>query len=156
MLSQAIACVQPPFFQPGNRRHIFCLRTMRLRIDEISTKRIRTEEKMRGIFFLFDYGVNDLSHLVVWIIFKTINVLMTVDASCRLLLLFLSGSLERPTSHTQLKKPLLHKEVSIQRHRKPRYSCEIHVPNRIWQLSPNPRHASARGHNESLEVHSIL
>ena len=62
-------------------------------IDEISIKRIHIEEKIRGHFFyLFAYGVNDLSHLVVFIIFETINVLMTVDASCGLLLLFLSGS----------------------------------------------------------------
>ena len=62
-------------------------------IDEISIKRIYIEEKIRGHFFyLFVHGVNDLSHLVVLIIFETINVLMTVDASCRLLLLFLSGS----------------------------------------------------------------
>ena len=32
-----------------------------------------------------------LSHLVVLIIFETVNVLITVDASCRLLLLFLAG-----------------------------------------------------------------
>ena len=51
------------------------------------------EEKIRGIFFyLFAYGVNDLSLFVVLIKFETINVLMTVDASCRLLLLFLSDS----------------------------------------------------------------
>ena len=39
---------------------------------------------------------------------------------------------QRPTSHTWLKELLLHKEVSIQHPRKPCYSCEIHVPNRIW------------------------
>ena len=56
-----MACVQPPFF----------LRTTRLLIDEISTKRIHIEEKIRGIFvFLFAYGVKDLSHLVVLIMFK--------------------------------------------------------------------------------------
>ena len=49
-------------------------------------------KSVEEIFYLFAYGVNDLSHLVVLIIFETINVLMTVDASCRLLLLFLSGS----------------------------------------------------------------
>ena len=53
-------------------------------IVEISIKKIHIEEKIRG--------VNDLSQLVVLIIFKTINVLMTVDASRRLLLLFLPGS----------------------------------------------------------------
>ena len=60
-------------------------------IDEISIKRIHVEEKIRGHFYLFAYGVNDLSHLVVKVIFEAINVLMT-DASCRLLLVFLSGS----------------------------------------------------------------
>ena len=60
----------------------------------------------------------------------------------------------RPTSH---KKPLLHKEVSIQCRRKPRYSCEIHVPNRILSNSrQNPRHANARGRDESLGLPSIL
>ena len=57
-------------------------------IDEISILKKRFED----IFYLFAYGVNDLSHLVVLIIFETINVLMTVDTSCCLLLLFLSGS----------------------------------------------------------------
>ena len=51
-----------------------------------------SEKRFEDIFYLFAHGVNDLSHLVVLIIFETINVLMTVDASCRLLLLFLSGS----------------------------------------------------------------
>ena len=61
-------------------------------IDEISIKRIHIEEKIREYFLSIAYGVNDLSHLVVLIIFEAINVLMTVNASCRLLLLFLSGS----------------------------------------------------------------
>ena len=56
MLSQAIACVQPPFFCLGTAHVLFFLRTTRLRIvglsDEISTKRIHIEEKIRGIFFL--------------------------------------------------------------------------------------------------------
>ena len=56
------------------------------------SRRFILKEKLENIFFLFAYGVNDSSHLVVFIIFETINVLMTVDASCRLLLLFLSGS----------------------------------------------------------------
>ena len=47
---------------------------------------------MEDMFYLFVYGVSDLSHLVVLIIFETINVLVTVHASRRLLLLFLSGS----------------------------------------------------------------
>ena len=50
------------------------------------------KKRLGEIFYLLAYGVNDLSHLVVLIIFETINVLVTVDASCRLLLLFLSGS----------------------------------------------------------------
>ena len=45
-----------------------------------------------NFFYLFAYGVNDLSHLVVLTLFATVNVLMIVDASCHLLLLFLSGS----------------------------------------------------------------
>ena len=45
------------------------------------------KKRFEDIFNLLAYGVNDLSHLVVLIIFETINVLMTVDASCRLLLL---------------------------------------------------------------------
>ena len=64
-------------------------------IDEISIKRIHIEETFWGhflAFYLFGEGVNDLSHLVVLSIFETISVLRTVDASCRLLLLFLSGS----------------------------------------------------------------
>ena len=61
-------------------------------IDEISIKRIHTEERLEDIFYLSAYGVNDLSQLVVLIIFETINFLMKVDASCRLLLLLLSGS----------------------------------------------------------------
>ena len=49
------------------------------------------KKRLEDIFYLFAYGVNDLSHLVVLIIFETINVLMIVDASCRLLLPFFSG-----------------------------------------------------------------
>ena len=50
-------------------------------------------KSVEEIFYLFAYGVSDLSHLVVLIIFETINDLMT--ASCRLLLLFLSGSSQK-------------------------------------------------------------
>ena len=39
------------------------------------------KNRLEEIFNLFANGVNDLSHLVVLIIFETINVLMTVDAS---------------------------------------------------------------------------
>ena len=42
------------------------------------------------MFYLFAYGVNDLSHLVFLITFETINVLTTVDASC-LSFWFLAG-----------------------------------------------------------------
>ena len=62
-------------------------------IYEIIIKRIHIEEKIRGHFYVYAYGVNDLSHLVVLLIFETINwVLVKVDASSRLLLLFLSDS----------------------------------------------------------------
>ena len=50
------------------------------------------KKRLEDIFYLFAYGVNDLSDVVVLIMFETITVLMTVDASCRLLLLFLFGS----------------------------------------------------------------
>ena len=51
------------------------------------------KKRLEEIFYLFAYAsVNDLSLLVVLITFQTINVLMIVDASCCLLLLFLSGS----------------------------------------------------------------
>ena len=43
------------------------------------------KKRLEEMFYLFAYGVNDLSLLAVLIIFETINVLMTVDASCRLL-----------------------------------------------------------------------
>ena len=33
------------------------------------------KKRLKEIFYLFSCGVNDLSHLVVLIIFKTINVL---------------------------------------------------------------------------------
>ena len=54
-------------------------------IDERSTKGIHIEEKI--IRKLFAYGVDDLSHLVVLIIFETMDVLMNT-ASCCLLCLF--------------------------------------------------------------------
>ena len=50
------------------------------------------KKRLEDIFYLFAYGVNELSHLVVLITFETINVLITVDASCHWLLLFLAGS----------------------------------------------------------------
>ena len=39
------------------------------------------KKRLEDIFYLFAYGVNDLSHLLVLIIFETINVLMTFVAS---------------------------------------------------------------------------
>ena len=57
-----------------------------------ASRRFILKKKLENIFYLFAYGVNDSSHVVVLIIFETINVLIIVDASCRLLLLFLSGS----------------------------------------------------------------
>ena len=39
------------------------------------------KKRLEEMFYLFAYGVNDLSLLAVLIIFETINVLMTVDAS---------------------------------------------------------------------------
>ena len=45
---------------------------------------------------------------------------------------------------------------SIQRRRKPCYEREIHVPKRIWQLSPKSKTRHARGREESLELYSIL
>ena len=51
------------------------------------------KKELENISYKFAYGVNDLSHLVILIIFETINDLMIiVDESCRLLLLFSSGS----------------------------------------------------------------
>ena len=40
------------------------------------------KKRLGNFFNLFAYGANDFSHLVVVIIFETINVLMTIDASC--------------------------------------------------------------------------
>ena len=39
------------------------------------------KKRLEDIFYLLVYGVNDLSHLVLLIIFETINVLMSVEAS---------------------------------------------------------------------------
>ena len=51
------------------------------------------KKRLEGIFHVYAYGVNDLSHLVVLLIFETINwVLVKVAASSRLLVLFLSDS----------------------------------------------------------------
>ena len=38
------------------------------------------KKRLEDIFYLLVYGVNDLSHLVLLIIFETINVLMSVEA----------------------------------------------------------------------------
>ena len=56
------------------------------------SRRFILKKRLENVFYLLAHGVNDFSHLIVLIIFETINVLMTVDASCRLLLLSLSGS----------------------------------------------------------------
>ena len=63
-------------------------------IDEISIKRIHIKEKIRGHFFLSICLRSQwfITPSVVLILFETINVPMIVDASCRFLLLFLSGS----------------------------------------------------------------
>ena len=42
-------------------------------IEEINIKRIHIEEEIRGKFFKFAYGVNDLLHLAVLIIFETLS-----------------------------------------------------------------------------------
>ena len=44
------------------------------------------KKRLEDTFYLFANGINDLSHLVLLIIFETIYVLMTVDATCCLLL----------------------------------------------------------------------
>ena len=63
-------------------------------IDEISTKRIHIEEKIRGIFL--PIWLRSQWFVTPCCQFDHIRngkyVLMTVDASCRLMLLFLSGS----------------------------------------------------------------
>ena len=84
-----------PFFSLGTADVFFLLRTTHLRIvgliDEISTKRIHVEEKIRG-------NLLPICQRSQWFITPCcfdhirINVLMTVDAICSLLLLFLSGS----------------------------------------------------------------
>ena len=54
------------------------------------------------------------------------------------------------------RKPLLHKDVSILIRRKPCKSCEIHAPNRIILISPKYKNRHSWGHEESLELYSIL
>ena len=76
-----------------NRLKLFCIfATIVGLIDEISINRIHIEEKIRGHFL----SVCLRSQLFIkpgcFDHIQTINVLMTVDASCRSLLLFLSGS----------------------------------------------------------------
>ena len=74
-------------------------------IDEISIERIHIKETIRGHFLsICPRSQIDLPHLVVLIIFETINVLMTVDVSCRLLLLFLSGSSQESMLWRTLRK----------------------------------------------------
>ena len=62
----------PPFSGLGTAEVFFFLGTTRLRIVGLSDEITRTKR--------IAYGVNDLSHHVLLIIFKTLNVLMTVDA----------------------------------------------------------------------------
>ena len=50
---------------------------------------------------------------------------------CHVLPYFIKRNQIKGISHIKLEKPLLHKEVSIQRRRKRYYSREIHVPKRI-------------------------
>ena len=62
-------------------------------IDEISIKRIHIKEKIRGHFLSVCLRSQwFITPSAVLILFETINVPMIVDASCRFLLLFLSGS----------------------------------------------------------------
>ena len=62
-----------PFSGPGIADVFFKFARIVGLIDEIKTKRIHIEEKSRGIFYLFAYGVNDLSHLVGFIIVETMK-----------------------------------------------------------------------------------
>ena len=54
-----------------------------------------------------------------------------------------------------LKKPLHHKEVSIQRQRIPRYICEIHVPNRPFPSSKTS-HFQIEAKCEAIDVKMIF
>ena len=81
---------------------------------------------------------------------------MTVDASCRLLLLFLSGSSQRPASHTWFKKPLFTKQSAFNVAGNLVIVVKFTFQIVFGNSRQNPRHASARGHDESLELHSIL
>ena len=51
------------------------------RLMKYASRRFILKKKLENIFYLFAYGVNDSSHLVVLIIFETIDVLMTVHDS---------------------------------------------------------------------------
>ena len=74
---------------------------------------------------------------------------------CHVLPYFIKRN-QRFTSRTQLKKPLLHKEVSIQRRRKPCYSCEIHVPKSkaylvtLPKIQDTPAHEVERSHSSCI------
>ena len=54
-----------------------------------------------------------------------------------------------------LKKPLHHKEVSIQRQRIPRYICEIHVPNRPFPSSKKS-HFQIEAKCEAIDMKMIF
>ena len=76
---------------------------------------------------------------------------MTVDASCRLLLLFLSGSSQRPTSHTWFKKPLFTKQSAFNVAGNLVIVVKFTFQIVFGNSRQNPRHASTRGHDESLD-----
>ena len=63
------------------------------------------KKRLEEIFYLFAYGVNDLSYLVFFITFETINVLRTVDASC-LPFWFLAGKYALDNSSIVCRVPL--------------------------------------------------
>ena len=74
------------------------------------SRRFILKKRLEDVFYLLAYGVNDFSHLIVLIIFETINVLMTVDASCRLLFSvpfwFLAGKYALENSSIVCRLPL--------------------------------------------------
>ena len=61
----------------------------------------------------------------------TVAIILSRFCLCHVLPYFTKRN-QRPTTHTQLKKQSLHKDVSIQRRRNPCYGHEIHVAKRIW------------------------
>ena len=61
-----------------------------------------------------------------------VAIILSRFCLCHVLPYFIKRN-QRPTSHTQLKKQLLHKEVSIQRRRKPCYGFEIQPKSKTLQ-----------------------